>query len=356
VWHAELGGEPPFERGEPLGLRPVDQVHAVDVQRVEREERERHRRAEPLDAPAAAEPAHRDLERLGPAVGPERDRLAVEHDRAGVERRDPLDDLGHSVGDVGEVPRERSDAVARSMNLDPRAVELPLHRGRRALGERLREVGGGLGEHRLDRLERAEPEPGEAGGSVRERRAGDRSEVRAEHQRAPDGRRRDLRGPSHRLQHQALERALPHLAGEQTAEEPLLVLGRPPEQLGECGSARGLRSRAGSRADPAQGRVHREQLERGTGFGRHRQLAQGGPADADRPVRERAREVRHRERDLLWSRPPQRRREQLDLARAGARGGHPGRGQHEVVEEHHRRMANGVPVDVRLRRCERARR
>src|SRR5258708_34900170 len=72
------------------------------------------------------EAAHGFLERVGRALGLERDRFAVENQLARgalVQRRD---DLGHGGGDFVQAPRIDADFAARLVRLHARAVELPL--------------------------------------------------------------------------------------------------------------------------------------------------------------------------------------------------------------------------------------
>ena len=107
---------------------------------------------------ARAEARGGDLERLGPPVGAQRDRLPVEHDRAHRQRARRGDHLGQPRGHVVERAREQRDVVAVAMDLDPRAVELRVDRGRPGPGERGRDVGRGAGEHRRQRAPDLEPD------------------------------------------------------------------------------------------------------------------------------------------------------------------------------------------------------
>ena len=97
-----------------------------------------------------SESRHRVLERPRRAVLVERQGLAVEdHPLDAGSARTDVDDLGHAMGDVGEVAGVDAHLVAGAMHLDPRAVELvfdgcrcPEHLER--LGDRARR----RGEHR----------------------------------------------------------------------------------------------------------------------------------------------------------------------------------------------------------------
>ena len=226
-----------IENIEPLARREIDEIVAVHVQAVEEERGERQRiRRDRL----RAEAAHRDLKRLRAAVLAKRDRLAVEHDRRDVERADRSDDLGHALGDVGEVAREDRDVVSHAMGLDPCAVELPLDvRGLQSL-ETGRDVAGRLGEHRADRAQRGQPEPREPVATLAHRDLGDRGEIAGEHRRAAHVRSRYAGRLRDRVRHHALERSLPKLAEEQADEETLFGLGRPREERRELLTARCL--------------------------------------------------------------------------------------------------------------------
>ena len=63
-----------------------------------------------------------------PAVGAQRDRLAVEHDAAHRQRERGLDDPRHARGDVVERAAEDGDVAAVAVDLRADAVELPLDR------------------------------------------------------------------------------------------------------------------------------------------------------------------------------------------------------------------------------------
>ena len=132
-------------------------------------------------------------------------------------------------------------------------------------------------------------------------------------------------------------------------------------------SASSSRRRAACEPGPASPPMRRERgvdLERarasaaGAGGG---QIAERGPADADRPVRQRAREVGDRDRDLVW---PELRRGSAasarDLRRARRRLRDGCRGAGDLVEEHRRRFSRrrrrlrgGVSRSCRARQHER---
>src|SRR4029450_4112172 len=107
--NGDLAGDPVcaddlLEHGSSLAQRPVDEGVAVDV-----EERVQPRLEDGSSLPLGPEPGHRVLERTRATVLVEREGLAVEDEPVGGERADDLDDLGHTVGDVGETAGEYSD-------------------------------------------------------------------------------------------------------------------------------------------------------------------------------------------------------------------------------------------------------
>ena len=92
----------------------------------------------------------------------------------------------------------------------------------------------------------------------------DLGERSAQLMRPSDLRGRDAGRLGHRVGHDALERALPQVTGDQPDQELPLALRRAPDQPGEQRPAPGLRAGPGERAD---------RLERGVGLGqRQRRL------------------------------------------------------------------------------------
>ena len=68
----------------------------------------------------------------------QRDRLAVQDDRVHRERENGIDDLGYAIRDVREAAGERANLASEPVNLQARAVELPLDRGGRQALEGMR--------------------------------------------------------------------------------------------------------------------------------------------------------------------------------------------------------------------------
>jgi hypothetical protein len=80
------GGQRLPQHAKPLFGRALDERLAVAQQAIEEEHRERQLPPHRLDLQLAAEPPHRDLERMRRAVGPQCNRLAVENQRSAPQR------------------------------------------------------------------------------------------------------------------------------------------------------------------------------------------------------------------------------------------------------------------------------
>ena len=150
------------------------------------------------------------------------------------------DDAGEAIGDVVEVAGVDAHLVAESVDLHPGAVELPLHRRRARVAQRLGDVGGTGGEHRLDRVQHGEPDGLEGLATVGQREHRRAAEVAREHRGAADDVDRDPRGGGDGIGHHPGQRALAELAGEQPADEVDLGLGGAGEEIREQCLAGGL--------------------------------------------------------------------------------------------------------------------
>ena len=170
----------------------------------------------------------------GRPSGAQRDRLAVEHDVAHRQRQRGLDDLGHPLGDVVEAAGE--DARRRRRRGAPGP-------GRRRASTRRRPRPAGPARRRRRRRWRrasaapagrpAAGTPASAGGPVGERGLGHRRRRAAQHRRPAHVGQRHLGRLGDSVDHHALERALAQLAAEQAAQQALLGLGRPAEQVAD---------------------------------------------------------------------------------------------------------------------------
>jgi hypothetical protein len=237
----------------PLSVFRVDEVGVVQVQDVEQEHRQRDRRPGVLRRGAR----RRVLERQRPAVLAQRDQLAVEdrgRDRHPGHRRHHLGQPGR---DVVQGPGEQPDAPAGQVRLDPDPVKLPLHcRGPVDLGQRVPEGRRAGREHRPDRAADLQAERAQRLTAPAQRGGGHHAQRTAQHHGPADLRHRHLSGPGDGVGHDALQRALAQLAGQQADQEPLLVRCGAAEQLADQRLARGRRTLPGHRADRAEPRVH----------------------------------------------------------------------------------------------------
>jgi hypothetical protein len=245
-------GEQPVES---LALRQIDRVLATLVQQVEEHRHDRELGAQRLDVEPAAEPPHRDLERMGAAVGGERDRLAVEHEAPCGQCAHELDDLRHRGRHLVQQPRKHAHVVVRLVDLNARAVELVLERRPAEPLDRLVDRVRGLREHRRDRSEQLEPEAIERVRSLDQRGMRDTAEIAGEHRGALDALDGDSRGGRDGLVHESRERTLAQLAREQPAEEVTLVCVGAAKQMPQRARAQRQRAAPGQRRDAPEARI-----------------------------------------------------------------------------------------------------
>ena len=247
----------------------VHQRGAIQVERVEEERRNRQRCRQRASIELPPEAPHRDLERLRPAVGPQDDGFAVEQDVACRHRAHDLDHFRHRDGHIPEVARIHANLVADLVRLDAGAVELVLERGFAQIGQRGANVGGRVGEHRLDRLERLQDESLQGRLALAEGGAGDRCDRAGEHRRPAYLRRGQAGRPRDRVNQNAFERPLPDFAEQQSRDEILLVARRPPEQIAQQLGAGTSRAGPGGRAQPIENAVHVRHIQGRIVRGRH---------------------------------------------------------------------------------------
>ena len=250
------------------------------------------------------------------------------------------------------------------MDLDARAVELAVDHALADLLHGLLQRRRRRGEHRLDRPADLQPEAVQALLAFAQRRLGDDPRITAQHRRAVDRRARDAGRHRDRVGHHARQRALADLAGDQPAQERLLVLGRAGEELDDRVAPRRLRSSTGLLGDVLQREIDITNLQRRLGR-RRREVLQRRPANTRAPLAQLAAQVGDGGLDLAGLQRAQRFAQQLGLALARAGRADGERGGGEIGEEHrcivpHSRARSGdasgrVAATAPRSRCERER-
>ncbi len=221
----EPGRQAVGERAMALAGRCVEERLAVERQTVEAEHRERQRRAQLGIVAVAAEAAHRHLKGQRAAVRRERQRLAVQHQLAGGQRRGGGDDLRHRGGYLVALAAVDAHRLALLVDLHAGAVELVLQDGLGHLREGVVQVRRRLRQHRHERAKELELERVEPGAALGAGDGCDLGDVAAQHVRAAHARDGDVEGHGEGVQHQRLQRALAQLA-EQEPREPALLVRR----------------------------------------------------------------------------------------------------------------------------------
>ena len=234
-WH-DLAHDPPA-----LALRQGHAGMPTDQQAVEEAGAERHLAAELVDLELAAEPPHGVLEGLWPAIGAERDGLAVEDGLGRGDAAHAVDHLGHRVAEPLPLPAVDLDALARLVHLDADAVELSLDGHLAEALERLRRRGGGARQHGENRPEEPDSPCGEARRAFTECLLAHEGEVALDHERVAHHRGLEASGRGHRLGQHALQRALAELADQPARQEGALRRRGAGEQLAEPAPALGRR-------------------------------------------------------------------------------------------------------------------
>ncbi len=243
--------------------------------------------------------------------------------------------MGHVVAVAGE----DADVVAEAVDLDARAVELPLDRCEPGAGERLVDIGGGAREHRQHRPEWFEADGGERLAPTGAGERGHPTEITVEHQRPPELGELHVARSGRGVGHEAFERALAQLTGEEPTDELAFVGGRPLEQRDEdrpAGRRRALTPRLLERVD--------REVEVGDGEARLRgrvdlDAGHRGPTDADASLPGRPGEEADDRRDLVERQTPEQLGERLDLRRA-----RPGRRDRRSRSTRRRRTARALIV------------
>ena len=171
----------------------------------------------------------------------------------------------------------------------------------------------------------------------REGEGGDAVQVPGQHGGPPHVRRRESAGLGHRVEHHPFEGALAETSGQRQAQEPVLGLGRPPEQLGQDRVPGADRPGPGRHRQAGHGTVDVGDGERRLRGRRRRKGGQRRPAHPDPALPGLAAQQRDSRRHLVGLQPPQKVGQGRHLGRARRRGGHPLRRRHELREERHRR-------------------
>lgn len=176
-----MGSGDTVEPVEPGGQGSVEQVVAVEVETVEEVGVQQQ-----VAFAAGPEPAHRLLERAGPARVGEGEGLAVEDDAAARQVPHELDEFRDGGGDVAQGAGEHPHVLVAAVDLDAGAVEFVLDAHRAVeFGERGVERVGGGGEHRPHGPAQFETEGGQRVHATGERRGGGLREPAGEHHRPP---------------------------------------------------------------------------------------------------------------------------------------------------------------------------
>ena len=160
---------------------------------------------------------------------------------------------GSRDGDVVEASGVDGDSIARTVNLDPRTVQLGFENCCAAeTFECLGDAGRRLRQHRTDRLADLEGELLQRRLACGQRGGRDGGQGTAEHGRAPHRGGRDVGRLGDRVGHHPEQRPLAEFTAEQPAQERLLGVGRLAEQSGDQLGPSSLRSLARDRADLAE--------------------------------------------------------------------------------------------------------
>ena len=202
-----------------------------------------------------AEVAHHVLEAPRGTLVVDAEHLAVEHEVAAWQLGHHLGDAAEPLRDVVEVAGVQTDVAVASVGLDAGAVQLPLDGRRAGRGERLGDVGGRRGQHRLDRPTRRHGDRRQRRLAAGQRRLGSAAEVAGHHRRPAHAGHRDGGGLGDGVDHHAVERALAHLAAEHAPQEVLLRLGGATEDVDQQPLPGG--GDAGPRTSPPAGRSPR---------------------------------------------------------------------------------------------------
>ena len=246
---------------EALGGALINERLPVEEQTVEVRRCERQRFPHGDDIESPPETSHRDLERMGTPVSLERDGLSVEDETFDSELTHRFHDLGASVADVVQPSSEDANFVARFVHLDTSAIELDFERGGTQRTQRVLDVVGGLGEHRLHRTKQLDLELSKPALTVCDRGSSDGAEVSGKHERSPNGGGGSIRRFGDAVHHDPFERSLTEIAHEKTTQEILLILGRFSEELTETLRTLARRTGPTDAIELFEGAIHLDELQ-----------------------------------------------------------------------------------------------
>ncbi len=314
-------GDETGQFGVAVGEGQVEEVPAVHGECVEEHRGDgdllgRRRHVHPR-----ADAGGRLLEGAWPPVLVERDHLSVEDEPLGPQLQGDGGEFGEAAGDVVQGAGVDAYVGAVAVDLDADAVQLLLDRTRTQLRHGLRDGGRAVRQHRQDGAADGEPEFLQGRRPVREQRLGHCLQRSGEHHRPSYVGRGRPGGSGQALHGHRVQGALPDLAGEESEQVALLVLGGRRQQLAHQALAFGLRTGAGDAADRCEPGVHLAHGE--AGLGRRRDLlVQHLPADAQPALGQTAREVGDDDRYVRRVGVPEQVGEQSRLPGAGRGGGH----------------------------------
>ena len=317
-----------LEPGGSLLERGVQQILAVDVQKIEQEGHDSLRWRVSIDS------RDRLLERGWAGVShPER--LAVQHGLPDRKAPHRLGDAGQRVRDLVQVPRVDAHFVVAAVGLDADAVELPLDQRALVARHGVAHALGRGGEHRENRPEELESDLTQPFLTRRHGDLGRPGEVTREHQGPPRHLEWDFGRLRHRVRHHPGEGALAKLACEKPLDEPRLVGRRPPEEVSEDLLAPRCRSAPRRLLDGGDRPVELGDRERRVLGRRMLHAVHRSVPDADAALARHAGQKADGDRDLVWLERLQELGKDRDLPGARTGAADLARGGDDIREQRH---------------------
>ncbi len=180
----------------------------------------------------------------GVAVGPQRNRLAVQNQGRRRECTRRIDDLRHRNSDIAQAARVDPDLVARFVQLDAGTIQLVFEIRRTDFVDRGVDVAGRPGQHRLHRSEQRDVHGTQRRFAVDQRRHRHRRQRPRYHRRPSHPLDRNRRRAGNRVEEHAFHGALAQFPVQQPHEEILFDRGGRGEQAAQ--HAHALRGGAGA--------------------------------------------------------------------------------------------------------------